>query len=152
MEDLLLVLELSREILGLWDAQIYTPTLCDEVPRKYLEGSLVFVYFFPSLERAPKGSYSPKARSRHLLESPFSETLLRTLLRTLFAPNLMFGQLRHLVCHSSSTFGVYNSHRQNDQQFTYGVVREGAIAEHFLQVFREMSVNFSRNFCTFLAP
>ena len=32
----------------------------------------------------PKGSYSPRGRSRHLLETPFSENLLRTLLRTLF--------------------------------------------------------------------
>ena len=32
----------------------------------------------------PKGSYSPRGRSRHLLETPFSEPLLRTLLRTLF--------------------------------------------------------------------
>ena len=34
--------------------------------------------------RTPKGSYSPRRRSRHLLETPFSEPLLRTLLRTLF--------------------------------------------------------------------
>ena len=34
--------------------------------------------------RTPKGSYSPRGRSRHLLETPFSEPLLRTLLRTLF--------------------------------------------------------------------
>ena len=33
--------------------------------------------------RTPKGSYSPRGRSRHLLETPFSEPLLRTLLRTL---------------------------------------------------------------------
>ena len=34
--------------------------------------------------RTPKGAYSPSGRSRHLLEAPFSEPLLRTLLRTLF--------------------------------------------------------------------
>ena len=34
--------------------------------------------------RAPKGSYSPRARSRQLLETPFSERLLRILLRTFF--------------------------------------------------------------------
>ena len=34
--------------------------------------------------RTPKGSYSPKGRSRHLLETAFSEPLLRTLLRTFF--------------------------------------------------------------------
>ena len=38
----------------------------------------------PQLGRTPKGSYSPRGRSRHLLETPFSEPLLRTLLRTLF--------------------------------------------------------------------
>ena len=38
----------------------------------------------PPLGSTPKGSYSSKGRSRHLLETPFSETLLRTLLRTLF--------------------------------------------------------------------
>ena len=36
------------------------------------------------LGRAPKGAYSSRGRSRHLLETPFSEPLLRTLLRTLF--------------------------------------------------------------------
>ena len=36
------------------------------------------------LGRTPKGAYSPKGRSRHLLETPFSEPLLRTLIRTLF--------------------------------------------------------------------
>ena len=34
--------------------------------------------------RTPKGAYSTRGRSRHLLETPFSEPLLRTLLRTLF--------------------------------------------------------------------
>ena len=32
----------------------------------------------------PKGAYSTRGRSRHLLETPFSEPLLRTLLTTLF--------------------------------------------------------------------
>ena len=32
----------------------------------------------------PKGAYPTRGRSRHLLETPFSEPLLRTLLRTLF--------------------------------------------------------------------
>ena len=36
------------------------------------------------LGRTPKRAYSSRARSRHLLETPFSEPLLRTLLRTLF--------------------------------------------------------------------
>ena len=36
------------------------------------------------LGRTPKGSYSPRGRSRHLLQTPFSEPLLRTLLRTPF--------------------------------------------------------------------
>ena len=36
------------------------------------------------LGRTPKGAYSTRGRSRHLLETPFSEPLLRTLLRTLF--------------------------------------------------------------------
>ena len=35
------------------------------------------------LGRTPKGAYSSRGRSRHLLETPFSEPLLRTLLRTL---------------------------------------------------------------------
>ena len=35
------------------------------------------------LGRTTKGAYSPRGRSRHLLETPFSEPLLRTLLRTL---------------------------------------------------------------------
>ena len=34
--------------------------------------------------RTPKGAYSSRGRSRHLLETAFSELLLRTLLRTLF--------------------------------------------------------------------
>ena len=34
--------------------------------------------------RTPKGAHSTRGRSRHLLETPFSEPLLRTLLRTLF--------------------------------------------------------------------
>ena len=34
--------------------------------------------------RTPKGAYSTRGRSRHLLETAFSEPLLRTLLRTLF--------------------------------------------------------------------
>ena len=34
--------------------------------------------------RTPKGPYSSRGRSRHLLETAFSEPLLRTLLRTLF--------------------------------------------------------------------
>ena len=34
--------------------------------------------------RTPKGAHSTKGRSRHFLETPFSEPLLRTLLRTLF--------------------------------------------------------------------
>ena len=34
--------------------------------------------------RPPKGAYSSRGRSRHLLEIAFSEPLLRTLLRTLF--------------------------------------------------------------------
>ena len=36
-----------------------------------------------SAGRTPKGSYSPRGHARHLLETPFSEPLLRTLLRTL---------------------------------------------------------------------
>ena len=39
---------------------------------------------FSLLGRTPKGAYSTRGRSRHLLETPFSEPLLRTLLRTLF--------------------------------------------------------------------
>ena len=38
---------------------------------------------FPNLGRTPKGAYSSRGRSRHLLETAFSEPLLRTLLRTL---------------------------------------------------------------------
>ena len=38
----------------------------------------------PPVGRTPKGAYSTRGRSRHLLETPFSEPLLRTLLRTLF--------------------------------------------------------------------
>ena len=46
----------------------------------------VFFSFFllVSLGRTPKGAYSTRGRSRHLLETPFSEPLLRTLLRTPF--------------------------------------------------------------------
>ena len=36
------------------------------------------------LGRTPKGAYSTRGRSRHLLETPFSEPLLRTLLKTPF--------------------------------------------------------------------
>ena len=38
----------------------------------------------PYLGRTPKEAYSTRGRSRHLLETSFSEPLLRTLLRTLF--------------------------------------------------------------------
>ena len=38
----------------------------------------------PRLGRTPKGAYPSRRLSRHLLETPFSEPLLRTLLRTLF--------------------------------------------------------------------
>ena len=38
----------------------------------------------PYVGRTPKGAYSTSGRTRHLLETPFSEPLLRTLLRTLF--------------------------------------------------------------------
>ena len=37
----------------------------------------------PAIGHEPKGSYSPSGRSRHLLETRFSEPLLRTLLTTL---------------------------------------------------------------------
>ena len=36
------------------------------------------------LGRTPKGAYSSRGRSRHLLETAFSEPLLRSLFRTLF--------------------------------------------------------------------
>ena len=41
---------------------------------------------FPALRvgRTPQGAYSTRGRSRYLLGTPFSEPLLRTLLRTLF--------------------------------------------------------------------
>ena len=38
----------------------------------------------PKIGRTPKGAYSTRGRSGHLLEIAFSEPLLRTLLRTLF--------------------------------------------------------------------
>ena len=38
----------------------------------------------PGKTRAPKGAYSTRGRSRHLLVTHFSEALLRTPLRTLF--------------------------------------------------------------------
>ena len=38
-----------------------------------------------SIGRTPKGAYSSRGRSRHLLETAFSEPLLRALLRTLFS-------------------------------------------------------------------
>ena len=37
-----------------------------------------------SIGRTPKGAYSTRGRSWHLLETPFSEPLLRTLLKPLF--------------------------------------------------------------------
>ena len=40
--------------------------------------------YFRKLGHTPKGAYSPRGGSRHLLETPFSEPLQRTLLRTLF--------------------------------------------------------------------
>ena len=39
---------------------------------------------FALLGCTPKGAYSTRGRSRHLLETPFSEPLLKTLLRCLF--------------------------------------------------------------------
>ena len=41
------------------------------------------ILFLAYFGRTPKGAYSTRGRSRHLLETPFSEPLLRTLLRTL---------------------------------------------------------------------
>ena len=40
--------------------------------------------FLINIGRTPKGAYSSRGRSRHLLETAFSEPLLRTLLGTLF--------------------------------------------------------------------
>ena len=45
------------------------------------------------IERTPKGAYLTRGRSRHLLETPFSEALLRTLLRTFFTVRLTGGPL-----------------------------------------------------------
>ena len=42
------------------------------------------LYLLSFLGCTPKGAYSSRGRSRHLLETAFSEPLLRTLLRTLF--------------------------------------------------------------------
>ena len=54
----------------------HLPPLCREVSHRNLG---------LKIGRTPKGAYSPRGRgSRHLLETPFSEPLLRTLLRTLF--------------------------------------------------------------------
>ena len=43
--------------------------------------SLDAIFLAPKMPRighTPKGAYSTKGRSRHLLETPFSEPLLRT--------------------------------------------------------------------------
>ena len=40
--------------------------------------------YTPNIGRTPKEAYSSRGCSRHLLETAFSEPLLRTLLRTLF--------------------------------------------------------------------
>ena len=46
--------------------------------------SFVFLLNGSKIGRTPKGAYSTRGHSRHLLETAFSEPLLRTLLRTLF--------------------------------------------------------------------
>ena len=46
-----------------------------------------------SVGRTPKRVHSPRGRSRHLLETPFSEPFLRTLLRTLFTVKPTAGPL-----------------------------------------------------------
>ena len=46
--------------------------------------SRIFGLYRIAIGRTPKGAYSTRGRSRHLLETAFSEPLLRTLLRTLF--------------------------------------------------------------------
>ena len=50
---------------------------------------LVFRSIFDSMKRGRtlKGSYSPSGRPSHLLETPFSEPLLRTLLRAFCTVN-----------------------------------------------------------------
>ena len=45
--------------------------------------SFELVFQISTVGRTPKGAYSSRGRSRHLLETAFSEPLLRTLLRTL---------------------------------------------------------------------
>ena len=56
--------------------------------RKILVFLVVFLAFSRKrtrkVGRTPQGTYSSRGRSRHLLETAFSEPLLRTLLRTLF--------------------------------------------------------------------
>ena len=53
-------------------------------PSKSSPGGLITVLFSTKIGCTPKGAYSSRGRSRHLLEAAFSEPLLRTLLRTLF--------------------------------------------------------------------
>ena len=66
--------------------------------------------FPPHLDRTPKGAYSPRERSGHLLETPFSEPLLSTLLRNPFftvkpiAGPLLRTLLRTLPQNLSRTF------------------------------------------------
>ena len=78
-----------------WDFQFKTdpplpaprvpPSLPPEEKYKISETS-GYLYFIPLqvIGRTPKGAYSTRGRARHLLETHFSEPLLRTLLRTLF--------------------------------------------------------------------
>ena len=52
--------------------------------------------------RTPKGAYSSRGRSRHLLETAFSEPLLRTLLRTLFTVKPLAGPLLRTLLRTPS--------------------------------------------------
>ena len=81
---------LDLRILSSGTGRASTPKLLGWI-NLYRKSQFVHNFFFSRFwctclsdsGRTPKGSFSPRGRTRHLLETPFSEPLLRTLLRTL---------------------------------------------------------------------
>ena len=70
--------------LGVFGDRVSTPLIIEKGEKTPTPSFPVSPYPLNLVGHTPKGAYSSRVRSRHLLETAFSEPLLRTLLRTLF--------------------------------------------------------------------